>query len=82
MSLINLKKYLSLLLPFDDEIENTSKICKRLKYDAIFLHCVTIYPTQPKDFNLAKSNISKFSKDRIFIHSLSNNKFKNYASLA
>ena len=78
------KIFISTGATFDDEIENTSKICKRLKYDAIFLHCVTIYPTQPKDFNLARIKyLKKFSKRVGYSdHSLSNNKFKNYASLA
>ena len=78
------KIFISTGATYDDEIENTSKICKKLKYDAIFLHCVTIYPTLPKNFNLARIKyLKKFSsKVGYSDHSLSNNKFKNFASLA
>jgi sialic acid synthase SpsE len=78
------KVFISTGATYDDEIENTSKICKKLNYNVIFLHCVTIYPTLPKNFNLARINyLKKFSSEIGYSdHSLSNNKFKNFASLS
>jgi sialic acid synthase SpsE len=78
------KVFISTGATYDDEIENTAKICKKFKINVIFLHCVTIYPTLPKDFNLARINyLKKFSKHVGYSdHSLSNNKFKNFASLS
>ena len=78
------KIFISTGATYDDEIENTSKICKKLKYDVTFLHCVTIYPTLPKNFNLARIKyLKRFSSEVGYSdHSFSNNKFKNFASLA
>ena len=68
---------------YDDEIEKTSKILIKNKNNFSLLHCVSIYPTLPKLFNLARINyLKKFSKVVGYSdHSLGNNKNKNLATL-
>ena len=68
---------------YDDEIEKTSKILKKSKTNFSLLHCVSIYPTPPKLFNLARINyLKKFSEIVGYSdHSLGNNNKKNLATL-
>ena len=69
---------------YDDEIKKTKLICKQYKINPIFLHCVTIYPTLPKNFNLSRiSYLKKLSKNVGYSdHSPSINLKKNFASMA
>ena len=68
---------------YDDEIKKTSKILSKSKINFSLLHCVSIYPTTPDLFNLARiSFLKKFSKVVGYSdHSLGNNKNRNLASL-
>ena len=69
---------------YDDEIKLSSKILSKNNSEFSFLHCVTIYPTPINKINLSRINfLKKFSKSVGFSdHSLSDEKTKNYASLA
>ena len=68
---------------YDDEIKKTSKILSKSKTNFSLLHCVSIYPTPPNLFNLARINyLKKFSKVVGYSdHSLGNNENKNLATL-
>ena len=78
------KIFISTGATYDDEIKKTSFICKKNNIDPVFLHCVTIYPTSPKHFNLKRiSFLNKFVRNVGYSdHSLATNKFKNFASMA
>ena len=51
---------------FDDEIKKTKLICQKFKVNPVFLHCVTIYPTLQKDFNLKEYLFKSLTKCWLF----------------
>ncbi|MDC3036414.1 N-acetylneuraminate synthase family protein [Candidatus Pelagibacter sp.] len=69
---------------YDDEIKYSSKILNKEDIDFSLLHCVTIYPTPINKINLSRIKfLKKFCKNVGFSdHSLSDERTKNYASLA
>ena len=69
---------------YDDEIKYSSKILNQKNLEFSLLHCVTIYTTPLEKNNLARINfLKKYSKTVGFSdHSLSDEKTKNFASLA
>ena len=55
--------YISTGATFDDEIETAAQVFSDCKEKFSFLHCVTKYPTQLSDFNLARLKfLEKYSK--------------------
>ena len=69
---------------FDDEIKKTKLICQKFKVNPVFLHCVTIYPTLQKDFNLKRISFLKSLTKNVGYsdHSPATNNKKNFASMA
>ncbi len=76
--------YISTGATYDDEIKKTKLIFKKHKVDPVFLHCVTIYPTLQKDFNLKRISFLKSITNKVGYsdHSPAINNKKNFASMA
>ena len=69
---------------YDEEIKFASKILKKKNIDFSLLHCVTIYPTPINKINLSRIKFLKKYAPKVGFsdHSLSDEKTKNFASLA